>query len=104
MHAPSFEGHCYNYHKYGHSVFECRSKSMWSPNKLAKERSHGHFYNWDYNIRQNCHYCQEYGYIHENCIKTHFNSNYNRWLSQTTCFSCLKTGHISKHFPTRSKA
>ena len=25
-------------------------------------------------------------------------------MSQTTCFSCLKTGHINKHCPTRSKA
>ena len=41
--------------------------------------------------------------IPENCIRTHFSDNYNRWLSQTTCFSCLKTGHISKHYPTRSK-
>ena len=30
--------------------------------------------------------------------------NYKRWLSQTTCFSCHKTSHISKHCPTRSKA
>ena len=77
---------------------------MWSPNKLAKERSHGHFYNWDYNTRKSCHYCQEYGHIPENCIRTHFSGNYNKWLSQTTCFSCLKTSHINKHFPTRSKA
>ena len=76
---------------------------MWSSNKLAKERNHGHFYNWDYNTRQICHYCQEYGHIPENCIRTHFSGNYNRWLSQTTFFSCLNIGHINKYFPTRSK-
>ena len=62
------------------------------------------FYNWDYNTRKSCHYCQEYGHIPKNCIRTHFNGNYNRWLSQTTCFSCLKIDHINKHCPTRSKA
>ena len=45
MHAPRFEGQCYNYQKYGHRAFECRSKTMWSPNKPAKIRSHGHHYN-----------------------------------------------------------
>ena len=25
-------------------------------------------------------------------------------MSQTTCFSCHKTGHVRKNFPTRSKA
>ena len=48
--------------------------------------------------------CQEYGKIPENCIRKHFSGNYNRWLSQTTCFSYLKIGHIRKHFPKRSKA
>ena len=77
---------------------------MWSSNKLAKLRSHGNFYNWDYNTRYNYHYCQEYGHITKNCIRTNFTENYKGWLSQTTCFSCLKIGHISKHCPTRSKA
>ena len=104
MHAPKFEGYCYNCQKCGHRAFECRSKSMWSSNRLAKERIHGHFYNWDYNTRHSYHYCQEYGHIPENCIKIHFSGNYNRWVSQTTCFSCLKNGHIKKHCPTRSKA
>ena len=76
---------------------------MWSPKKLAKTKIHGHHYNEDYNTRKSCHYCQEYGHIPENCIRTHFSGNYNRWLHQTTFFSCLKTGHISKHCPTRSK-
>ena len=76
---------------------------MWSPNKLANAKSHGHFYNWDYNTRKSCHYCQEHGHISENYIRTHFSGNYNRWLSQTTCFSCLKIGHICKYCPTRSK-
>ena len=30
--------------------------------------------------------------------------NYQRWLSQITCFSYWKTGHISKYCPARSKA
>ena len=77
---------------------------MWSPNKSAKERNHGNFYNWDYNTRKSCHYCQEYGHIPKNCIRTHFSGNYNRWLSQTICFGYLKTIHINKHCPTRSKA
>ena len=59
--------------------------------------------NWDYNTRYSYHYCQEYGHVSENCIRTHFISDYNRWLSQTTCFSCLKSSHISRNFPTRSK-
>ena len=102
MHTPRFEGYCYNYHKYGHRAFECRYKSMWSSNKV---RSHEIFYNWDYNNTiKICHYCQEYRHIPKNCIRTHFSGNYNRWLSQTTCFSYLKTSHISKYFPTESKA
>ena len=35
---------------------------------------------------------------------THFRGNYQRWLSQTTCFNCLKTSHINRHCPTKSKA
>ena len=77
---------------------------MWTPNQLAKTKSHGHHYNWDYNTRQSCHYCQEYGHVPENCISTHFRENYNRWLSQTTCFNFLKIGHVSRYFPTKSKA
>ena len=69
-----------------------------------RQKIHGHHYNWDYNTRQSCHYYQEYGYIPKNYIRTHFSGNYNRWLSHTTCFSCLKIGHISKYCPTRSKA
>ena len=77
---------------------------MWTPNQPEKTKIHGHHYNWDYNTRQSCHYYYEYGHIHKNFIRTHFSGNYNRWLSQTTCFSCLKIGHISKFFPTKSKA
>ena len=50
------------------------------------------------------HYYQEYGCIPENYIRTHYSGNYNRWLSQTTCFRCHKIGHIRKNCPTRSKA
>ena len=96
-----FEGHYYNCQKYGHRAFECRSKPTWTSNKV---RGYHNSYNWDYNTRYNCHYCQEYGHILENCIRTHFSGNYNRWLSQTTCFSCHKTGHVRKNCPTRSKA
>ena len=46
----------------------------------------------------------KYGNFPENCIRTHFRSDYSRWLSLTTCFSCLKIGHISRHCPTKSKA
>ena len=104
MHAQIFEGNCYKCKKYGHRAFKCRSKPMWSPKKPTTAGSHGHFYNWDYNTRQSYHYCQEYRHIPENCIRTNFSGNYNRWLSQTTCFNYLKTGHIGKYCPTRSKA
>ena len=104
MRTPRFDGHYYNCKKYGHRDFECISKPMCAPNQPAKTKSHGHHYNWDYNNRQSCHYCQEYENIPENYIRTHFSGNYNRWLSQTTFFSFLKTGHISKFFPTKSKA
>jgi cellular nucleic acid-binding protein len=99
-----FEGHCYNCKKYGHRAFECRSKPMWSSNQHAKVPNKGNHHQWDYNTRDSCHYCQEYGHTPENCIRTHFRGNYSRWLCQTTCFSCLKTGHISRNCPTRSKA
>ena len=69
--------------------------------KLVK--NNGNFYNWDYITRYSCHYYQEYGHVPENYIRTHFKSDYRRWLSQTTCFSYLKTGHISINCPTRSK-
>ena len=104
MHTKIFEGYFYNCYKYGHGAFECRSKSMWSSNKPTKVRNNGNSYNWDYNTRYSCHYCQEYGHITKNCIRTHFRGNYQRWLSQTTCFSYLKTSHISRHCPTKSKA
>ena len=99
-----FEGYCYNYKKYGHRVYECESKPNWSSNKQANVNHTNRSYNWDYNTRYSCHYCQEYGHISKNCIRTHFRSDYSRWLSQTTCFSYLKTGHISRNCPTRSKA
>ena len=72
-----------------------------STSKKEGKESHHH---WDYNTRYSCHYCQEYGHTPQNCIRTHFRGNYKRWLNQTTCFSCLKTGHISRNCPTRSKA
>ena len=77
---------------------------MWTSNQLVKTSSIENHYYWDYNTRYSYHYCQEYGHIPENYIRTHFRGNYSRWLSQTTCFSCLKTGHISRNCPTRSKA
>ena len=98
-----FDGHFYNY-KYGHRVFECRSKPMWTPNQHVRRDNYAHHYNWDYNTRKSCHYCQEYGHIPQNYIITHFKGNYNRWLNKTTCFSCLKTRHVSKNFPTKVKA
>jgi hypothetical protein len=99
-----FEGHCYNCKKYGHRAFECRSKPMWTSNQPEKTSNKGNHHYWDYNTRLSCHYCQEYGHAPENCIRTHFRGNYRRWLSETTCFSCLKIGHISRNCPTRSKA
>ena len=77
---------------------------MWSSNTQTKVRNNSKSYNWDYNTRYSCHYCQEYGHIPENYTRTHFSGNYKRWLSQTTCFSYLKIGHISRHCPTKSKA
>ena len=103
MRTLRFNGQCYNYKKYGHRSFECRSKPMWTPNQLARRNNHGHHYKWDYNTKKIYHYYQEYWHVPKNCIRTHFRGNYNRWLSQTTCFSCLKTAHISKYCPTRSK-
>ena len=85
--TSKFEGHYYNCQKYGHRAFECRSKTTWTPNKV---RSH----NWDYNTRYSCHYYQGYGHIPENCIRKHFRGNHSRWLNETTCFSCHKTGHV----------
>ena len=55
-----FDEHCYNCKKYGHRAFECRSKPMWTVNQLAKTSNHEF---WDYNTRNSCHYCQEYGHI-----------------------------------------
>ena len=103
MHKQIFEGYCYNCQKYGHRDFECKSKPMWSSNKQTKVRNNGKSYNWDYNTRYSYHYCQEYGHVPENCIRTHFSGSYKRWLNQTTCSSCLKTGHISRYCPIRSK-
>ena len=33
---------------------------------------------------------------------THFRGNYGRWLNEVTYFNCLKAGHVSRNFPTRS--
>ena len=99
--VPKFKGHYYKCQKYGHREFECRSKPTWPSNKV---RSYENSYIWDYNTRYSCHYYQQYGHIVENYIRTHFSGNYNRWLSQTTCFSCHKTGHVRKDCLTRSKA
>lgn len=99
-----FDGHYYNFQKYGHRAFECRSKPMWTPNRHARGNNYAHHYYWDYNTRKSCHYCQKYGHIPQKYIRTHFKGNYNRWLNKTTCFSCLKTGHISKNYPTKAKA
>ena len=73
-------------------------------NKPTKVRSNGKSYNWDYNRRYSYHYCQEYGHVPKNCIRTHFKGNYQRWLSQIAHFRCLKTSHISKYCLTMSKA
>lgn len=89
---------------YGHKAYECRSKTNWSSNKKTKVNHNGNSYNWDCNTRYRCHYCQECGHVTENCIRTHFSSDYKIWLSQNTCFSCLKIGHIRKNYPPRSKA
>ena len=99
-----FDGHCHNCKKYGHRAFERRSKLMWTPNQHVRRDNYVHHYNWDYNTRESCHYCQEYGHIPQNYIRTHFKGNYKRWLSQTTCFGCFKTGHVSRNCPTKAKA
>lgn len=98
-----FDGHCYNCNKYVHRAFECRSKPMWTPNQHVRRDINAHHYNWDYNTRQSCHYCQEYGHIPYNFIRTHFKGNYKRCLSQTTCFSFLETRHVSRNCPTKAK-
>jgi DNA-directed RNA polymerase subunit F len=81
MSTQRFEGYCYNYQKYRHREYECRSKPKWSSNKQTKVNHNGNSYNWDYNTRYSCHYCQEYGHVPENCIRMHFRSDYSRWLS-----------------------
>ena len=73
---------------------------MWTPNQHTRRNN----YNWDYSTRKSFHYCQEYGHKPQNYIRTNFNQNCNRWLNQTTCFSCLKTGHVSRNYPTKVKA
>ena len=99
-----FDGHYYNFKKYGHRAFECRSNLMWTPNQHARRHNYAHHYNWDYNTRKSCHYCQEYGHVPQNYIRTHFKGNYSRWLNQTTCFNFLKTRHVSRYCPTKAKA
>ena len=104
MRTQIFDGHCYNCKKYGHRAFKCRSKLMWTPNQHTRRNNYAHHYDWDYNTGKICHYCQEYGHIPQNYIRTHFKGNYSRWLNQTTYFSCLKTGHVSRNYPTKLKA
>ena len=94
MQTQRFEGYCYNYQKYGHRAFECRSKPMWSSDRQTKVKNNDNSYKWDYNTRYSYHYRQDYGHVLENCIRTHFKSDYKRWLSQTTCFSYLKTSSL----------
>ena len=77
---------------------------MWTSHQLEKTSSNENYHYWDYNTRNSCHCYQEYGHTPKNCIRTHFKGNYSRWLCQTTCFSCLRTGHINRNCPTRSKA
>ena len=77
---------------------------MWTPNQHARGNNYAHHYNWDYNTRQSCHYYQEYGHVPQNYIRTHFKGNYSRWLNQTTCFSFLKIGHVSRNCQTKKKA
>ena len=103
MRTSRFDGHYYNYKKYGHKAFECRSKPMWTPNQLARRNNYAHCYNWDYNTGKICHYYQEYGHVPQNYIRTHFKKNYRRWLSQITCFSWLKIWHVRKYCPTKAK-
>ena len=104
MRTQRFDGHYENCKKYGYRAFECRSKPMWTPNQHARRKNYAHHYNQDYNTRKICHYCQEFGHIPQNYIRKHFKGNYNRWLNQTTCFSCLKTRHVSRNYPTKVKA
>ena len=104
MRTQRFDGHYYNCKKYGHRNFECKSKPMWIPNQTTRRNNYAHQYSWDYNTRHIYHYCQEYGHVPKNCIRAHFKGNYSRWLSQTTCLSCLKTSHISRNCPIRAKA
>ena len=85
-------------------LLNANPKQCGSSNRQTKVRNNGKSYNQDYNTRYSYHYCQEYGHVPENCIRTHFCGNYKRWLSQTTCFSYSKTRHISKHCPTKLKA
>lgn len=40
-----FEGHYYNYKKYGHKSFECRSNPMWTPNHHARRNNYVNHYN-----------------------------------------------------------
>ena len=35
--VPKFEGHYYNYQKYGHRAFECKSKTTWTPNITTQD-------------------------------------------------------------------
>ena len=67
-----FDGHCYNCQNYGHRAFQCKSKPMLTPNQHARRNNYAHHYNWDYNTRKSCHYCQECGHIPQNYIRTHF--------------------------------
>ena len=70
----------------------------------ARGNNYVHNYYWDYNTRKSCQYCQEYGHTPHNYIRKHFKSNYNKWLNQTTYYSCLKTRHVSRNCPTKVKA
>ncbi len=80
MHTQRFEGYCYNCQKYGHRYFECKSKPIRSSNRKKKVKYNGNSYNWDYDTRYSYHYCQEYGHVLENFIRTHFISDYKRCL------------------------
>ena len=61
-----FEGYYYNSQKYGNKTYECRSKPKWSSNKKTKVKHNDNSYNWDYNTRYSCQYCQEYRHVPKN--------------------------------------
>ena len=102
LETQKFNGYCFNSENFGHKESECQSKPKRIPHKLSNSPRNGNTYYWDYNTRYSCHYYQEYRHVPKNCIRTHLRGNYSRWFNEVTCFSCLKTDHVSRNYPTRS--